>query len=333
MMIDQTGDDDPAEHPSEYAWEQNFERTWEKVTVAPDGTLRTGVSRTWRAERPEVQENVKRGVLRTFFLVLDCSHHVLDSDLDMKPSRLAVIQDVCAEFITKFFEQNPISSLAVLITKEGRAEMLTEPSCNARQHLQALQRLGDCKGDASLQNVLELARQALESVASFVSREVLLLSASLSTSDPGDIHETIAHLKRQRVRCSVCSLLAEVYVRPHAAPSALLGGAAAHCPGLLPQRAPHCTGLAAHAGRAAEAAQGPGPHGRPRRGRALPRPKPSSLRSAPSTTRVLARPLRGPDPQPVPARLRCSSGSPPRRAASSASPRARSTCASSCCSS
>ena len=216
--------DEPTEHPSEYAWEQNFERTWEKVTVAPDGTLRTGVNRTWRAERPEVQENVKRGVLRTLFLVLDCSHHVLDSDLDMKPSRLAVMQDVCAEFITKFFEQNPISSLALLITKEGKAEMLTEPSCNARQHLQALQRLGDCKGDASLQNVLELARQALESVASFVSREVLLLSASLSTTDPGDIFETIAHLKRQRVRCSVCSLLAEVYVLPHAESDVLAGG-------------------------------------------------------------------------------------------------------------
>tara|TARA_B100000795_G_C22619965_1_gene368468 strand:- start:16 stop:774 length:759 start_codon:yes stop_codon:yes gene_type:complete len=225
--------DEPTEHPSEYAWEQNFERTWEKVTVAPDGTLRTGVNRTWRAERPEVQENVKRGVLRTLFLVLDCSHHVLDSDLDMKPSRLAVMQDVCAEFITKFFEQNPISSLALLITKEGKAEMLTEPSCNARQHLQALQRLGDCKGDASLQNVLELARQALESVASFVSREVLLLSASLSTSDPGDIHETIAHLKRQRVRCSVCSLLAEVYVLPHAESDVLAGGATARCPGRL----------------------------------------------------------------------------------------------------
>ena len=228
--------DEPTEHPSEYAWEQNFERTWEKVTVAPDGTLRTGVNRTWRAERPEVQENVKRGVLRTLFLVLDCSHHVLDSDLDMKPSRLAVMQDVCAEFITKFFEQNPISSLALLITKEGKAEMLTEPSCNARQHLQALQRLGDCKGDASLQNVLELARQALESVASFVSREVLLLSASLSTSDPGDIHETIAHLKRQRVRCSVCSLLAEVYVLPHAE-SAVLGGAALASYGWLSRQA------------------------------------------------------------------------------------------------
>ena len=332
MMIDQTGDDDPAEHPSEYAWEQNFERTWEKVTVAPDGTLRTGVSRMWRAERPEVQENVKRGVLRTFFLVLDCSHHVLDSDLDMKPSRLAVIQDVCAEFITKFFEQNPISSLAVLITKEGRAEMLTEPSCNARQHLQALQRLGDCKGDASLQNVLELARQALESVASFVSREVLLLSASLSTSDPGDIHETIAHLKRQRVRCSVCSLLAEVYVRPHAAASALLGGAAAHCPGLLPQRAPHCTGIAAHSGRAAEAAQGPGLEAA---ARSCPPPPAEAAQPALCTQHhtgaraALARPR----PQPVPARLRCSSGSPPRRVASSASPRARSTSASSCCSS
>ena len=103
-------------------------------------------------------------------------------------------------------EKVTISSLALLVTRDGKAEMLTEPSCNARQHLAALKRLGDCRGGASLQNVLELARQALESMASFVSREVLLLSASLSTCDPGDIHETIASLKRQRVRCSVCSL-------------------------------------------------------------------------------------------------------------------------------
>ena len=204
--MDVVEDEGPPEHPSEYAWEQNFERTWERVTVAPDGTLRTGIERSWRAERPEVHEGVKRSVLRTLFLVLDCSHHALDADLEMRPSRLAVMQEVGAEFITKFFEQNPISSLALLVTRDGKAEMLTEPSCNARQHLAALKRLGDCCGGASLQNVLELARQALESMASFVSREVLLLSASLSTCDPGDIHETIASLKRQRVRCSVCSL-------------------------------------------------------------------------------------------------------------------------------
>ena len=32
-------DDDAEQHTSEYAWEQNFDRTWEKVTIAPDGTL------------------------------------------------------------------------------------------------------------------------------------------------------------------------------------------------------------------------------------------------------------------------------------------------------
>ena len=208
-------DDDAEQHTSEYAWEQNFDRTWEKVTVAPDGTLRTGIhQRSWRAEQPEVHENVKRSVMRTLFLLLDCSHHAGDKDAEMHPNRLAVMQSVAADFVAKFFEQNPISSLAVLATRNGKAEMLTEPSCNARQHLAALKQLGEssCKGDASLQNVLELARRGLEPVASFVSREVLLLSASLSTCDPGDIHETIADLKRQRVRCSVCSLLAEVFV-------------------------------------------------------------------------------------------------------------------------
>ena len=41
---------------------------------------------------------------------------------------------------------------------------------------------------------------------------MLLLSASLSTSDPGDIHATIGGLAAKKVRCTVVSLVAEVYV-------------------------------------------------------------------------------------------------------------------------
>ena len=47
---------------------------------------------------------------------------------------------------------------------------------------------------------------------SFTSREVVLLSASLSTCDPGDIHMTIAALRRDKLRTSVFSLLAEIYI-------------------------------------------------------------------------------------------------------------------------
>eukprot|EP00967_Tisochrysis_lutea_P120291 scaffold197101_cov33-Tisochrysis_lutea.AAC.2 len=49
-------------------------------------------------------------------------------------------------------------------------------------------------------------------VASFVSREVILLSASLTTCDPGDVLATVEALSKARVRCSVFSLLAEVYI-------------------------------------------------------------------------------------------------------------------------
>ncbi len=44
------------------------------------------------------------------------------------------------------------------------------------------------------------------------SREILLLFGSLTTCDPGNIHETIDALARDGVRCSVVSLAAELKV-------------------------------------------------------------------------------------------------------------------------
>ena len=133
---------------------------------------------------------------------------------------------VASDFVRAFFEQNPISTLAVLVMRDGKAEPLTEASCNARQHLAAIERLEaeGGRGVVSLQNALELARECLRAVPSFTSREVLLLwatrgapphavhlplgslltpctvrgaqvlllSSSPSTSDPGDILQTVA---------------------------------------------------------------------------------------------------------------------------------------------
>eukprot|EP00966_Prymnesium_polylepis_P302888 6997370-Prymnesium_polylepis.1 len=163
--VEDVGDDDQAD---EYAWEATFDRVWEAVKVGPDGELRGGTAQERRAAQRHVRVGVKRGMLRTIFLIIDCSRNARDQDGEMRPSRLAVMQEVASSFIRRYFEQNPISSLALIISRDGRAESRTEPSCNARQHLAELQRLTqtDCRGDASLQNSLDLAREALENVPS-----------------------------------------------------------------------------------------------------------------------------------------------------------------------
>lgn len=49
-------------------------------------------------------------------------------------------------------------------------------------------------------------------VPSHISKEVLLISASLTTCDPGNIYETINELSENNIRCSVIGLAAEIRV-------------------------------------------------------------------------------------------------------------------------
>ena len=202
-----------------FSWEGFYARPWEAVVEAADGSLVvSGGSRgRMRAGEHQVHVGVKRGVLRSVFLIVDASRAASEADADFKPTRLAAIVEAASIFVAKFFEQNPVSTLAVIVMRGGCASQLSEPSCNPRQHLKALASLGAegaraDAGEASLQNALQLARESLHAMPGFTSREVLLLSASLSTCDPGNILTTIASLQRDKLRCSIVSLSAEVFV-------------------------------------------------------------------------------------------------------------------------
>ncbi len=46
----------------------------------------------------------------------------------MKPNRHAVTLNIVENFIREYFDQNPISQLGVIVTKNSRAERLTELS-------------------------------------------------------------------------------------------------------------------------------------------------------------------------------------------------------------
>lgn len=206
-----------AEEPddsTQFVWEGIYERPWEAVTTATDGTLRGARHHIHGRSLSSVQTGVRRAVLRSVILCIDASRASGATDPEMMPSRLAVMVDAASAFVKDFFEQNPISMLAVLAMHDGRAVQLTEASCNPRQHLQALASLADDNptGDISLQNALELCREALQVTPAFTSREVVILCASLSSSDPADIFVTIGALKKEKLRTSIFTLCAEVFI-------------------------------------------------------------------------------------------------------------------------
>ncbi|XP_020614690.1 general transcription factor IIH subunit 2-like [Orbicella faveolata] len=66
--------------------------------------------------------------MRHVFVVVDMSRAMEEADL--KPSRLACSVKLLEDFITEYFDQNPISQIGLIATRNKRAEKLTELSGN-----------------------------------------------------------------------------------------------------------------------------------------------------------------------------------------------------------
>ncbi|KYN31121.1 General transcription factor IIH subunit 2 [Trachymyrmex septentrionalis] len=118
------------------------------------------------------------------------------------------------DFIEEFFYQNPISQLGVIITRNKRAEKVSDLAGNSKKHIKELQILQQTVvgGEPSLQNSLELATKLLKLLPSHASKEILVIIGALTTCDPGDINETIRNMKLDSIRCSVIGLAAELYI-------------------------------------------------------------------------------------------------------------------------
>lgn len=199
-----------------YRWVEEYEKTWEELKEDETGSLQTSMNEMiHKAKRKRLLDkisHVRLGMMRHMFIILDMS--VAMEDQDMKPTRLVCSLKLLERFIEEYFDQNPISQLGIIVTKSKRAEKITELGGNPRRHISALQKLREraCQGEPSLQNSLELAMQTLRHMPSHASREVLIIFGSLTTCDPGDIHETIKLLKDTHIRCSMIGLAAEVRI-------------------------------------------------------------------------------------------------------------------------
>lgn len=201
---------------------------WERLEEDEHGRLREGGAaeaqrRRRRAARRaaaeagvsgggdgELRRVVRRGMIRFMHLGLDMSSAT--EQRDFRPTRLAAVGRCVDDFIREFFDQNPLSQMAVTAGREGVAERITDLSSAPDNHQECVRAGLRSGGAVSLQNVLEVALGALRHVPPYGHREVLLVSSSLSSCDPGDIGATIQGLKAAGIICSTVGLAAEVFV-------------------------------------------------------------------------------------------------------------------------
>lgn len=217
------------------AWE-DIQRSWDTVVEGADGSINSTVEGLREAGKRKryVESNIRfiafrktdnnvfrllrdttplqRGIIRHLILVLDLSFAMEEKDL--RPSRYLLTLRFASEFATEYFEQNPISQLGIIGMRDGVAIRISDMSGNPTEHIERLKAFRDQQpqGNPSLQNALEMSRAALYHAPSHGTREILIIYGALLSSDPGDIHQTIASLITDRIRVSVVGLAAQVAI-------------------------------------------------------------------------------------------------------------------------
>ncbi|KAM9821268.1 general transcription factor IIH subunit 2 isoform 4-T7 [Syngnathus typhle] len=92
-------------------WEGGYERTWEILKEDESGSLKATVEEIlFQSKRDRIIKScgqIRLGMMRHLFVVIDCSRSMEDQDL--KPNRLTATLKLMEAFIEEYFDQNPIS--------------------------------------------------------------------------------------------------------------------------------------------------------------------------------------------------------------------------------
>lgn len=167
-------------------------------------------------------KRLTRDMIRYVFILVDASRWTRQKDpLLGGQTRLDVLTLLLQDFLGEFFDQNPLSHIGFILLQNGEAEVLSTLSSSRQTHALALASMGRDAGDSknsnggefSIMNGLEAAGRSLGHQPRHGSREVVVLTAALSTCDPGDIlQETLPRLLAANIRVSCFALSAELYV-------------------------------------------------------------------------------------------------------------------------
>jgi len=132
----------------------------------------------------------------------------------MRPSRFNLTLEYAREFISEWFDQNPLGQMAIVGMRSGLGERISPMTGNPVDLLNTIKdrRKLEPDGAASLQNVVEMARSSMSHLPAHSSREILIIFGSLSTVDPGNIHDTLNACVEDKITISIVALAAEMKI-------------------------------------------------------------------------------------------------------------------------
>ncbi|KAG6876789.1 hypothetical protein C0992_011751 [Termitomyces sp. T32_za158] len=220
-----------------YTWEASYTRSWETVQEDEAGSLQAAVddwmARGRRRRLLAPSTAIRRTIIRHLVLLLDLSAAMMDRD--MRPTRFDLMLQSAREFIAEWFDQNPLGQIGVVGMRAGIGERIGEMSGTclsfvfkvSRAHAHVLNWPGNPQevlkhiadrhkleptGEPSLQNAIEMARSSMSHLPTHSSREIIIIFGSLTTCDPGNIHDTLDSCVKAKIRISVVALAAEMKI-------------------------------------------------------------------------------------------------------------------------
>jgi transcription initiation factor TFIIH subunit 2 len=87
------------------------------------------------------------------YLVLDLSDSLLIRD-DFKVKREVLVEEMAILFVKEYFDQNPLSQLGLIITKNSVAEKLCDFTGNSKNLIKIIKKNIKGSGSPSIQNSL-----------------------------------------------------------------------------------------------------------------------------------------------------------------------------------
>ncbi|KAH6910349.1 Ssl1-like-domain-containing protein [Coprinopsis sp. MPI-PUGE-AT-0042] len=199
-----------------YTWEASYTRSWDTVQEDEAGSLQTSVEELMargRRRRLQVPEApIRRTIIRHLIIILDLSAAMMDRD--MRPNRFDLTLQYTREFINEWFDQNPLGQIGIVGMRAGLGERIGEMSGNPQDVLRAISDRHKLEpvGEPSLQNAVEMAKGSMSHLPTHSSREIIIIFGSLTTCDPGNIHDTLSSCVKNKIRISVVALAAEMKI-------------------------------------------------------------------------------------------------------------------------
>ncbi|KAG6903030.1 hypothetical protein C0995_007463 [Termitomyces sp. Mi166 len=216
-----------------YTWEASYTRSWDTVQEDEAGSLQAAVddwmARGRRRRLLAPSTAIRRTIIRHLVLLLDLSSAMMDRD--MRPTRFDLMLQYSREFIAEWFDQNPLGQIGIVGMRAGIGERIGEMSGTflfvVDPNLNSLNRPGNPQevlkhiadrhkleptGEPSLQNAIEMARSSMSHLPTHSSREIIIIFGSLTTCDPGNIHDTLDSCVKAKTRISVVALAAEMKI-------------------------------------------------------------------------------------------------------------------------